>query len=138
MTDTAGHTPHFHAVVWIDHREARVFHFNPDDALRAIIHPDNPHQHLHHKSGSIGAGHAGVDKPYLQAVSTALADAGAILVVGPGTAKTEFVAYAKEHAPLVAQRILGTETVDHPSDGQIVAHARKYFRAADRMAPPAP
>jgi len=23
--------------------------------------------------------------------------------------------------------------VDHPSDGQLVAHARKYFNAADRM-----
>jgi stalled ribosome rescue protein Dom34 len=137
MTDTAGRATHFHAVVWMDHREARVFHFNPDDALRAIIHADRPNQHLHHKSGSIGAGHADVDKTYLHAVSQAVADAGAILVVGPGSAKTEFVAYAKDHTPQVAQRIVGTETVDHPSDGQIVAQARKYFRAADRWGPQA-
>jgi hypothetical protein len=27
------------------------------------------------------------------------------------------------------------ETVDHPSDGALVAYARKYFQAADRMNP---
>jgi hypothetical protein len=30
------------------------------------------------------------------------------------------------------------ETVDHPSDGQLVAFARKYFKAADRMLPQQP
>jgi hypothetical protein len=29
--------------------------------------------------------------------------------------------------------IVGVETVDHPSDGQLVAHARHYFNAEDRM-----
>jgi hypothetical protein len=31
--------------------------------------------------------------------------------------------------------IVGVETVDHPSDAQVVAYARKYFNAADRMQP---
>jgi hypothetical protein len=31
--------------------------------------------------------------------------------------------------------IVGVETVDHPSDGQLVAHARHYFKAEDRMLP---
>jgi hypothetical protein len=29
--------------------------------------------------------------------------------------------------------IAAVETVDHPSDAALVAYARKYFRAADRM-----
>jgi hypothetical protein len=29
--------------------------------------------------------------------------------------------------------ILGVESADHPSDGQIVAHARKYFEVRDHM-----
>ena len=33
---------HYHAVIWIDHREARVFHFNPTDVEKMILHPDNP------------------------------------------------------------------------------------------------
>jgi hypothetical protein len=31
--------------------------------------------------------------------------------------------------------IAGVETVDHPSDGSLVAYARKYFNAFDRMQP---
>jgi hypothetical protein len=31
--------------------------------------------------------------------------------------------------------IAGVETVDHPSDGQLVAFARHYFKAEDRMLP---
>ena len=34
---------------------------------------------------------------------------------------------------LAPERIIGVETVDHPSDGQMVAYARKYFLAADRL-----
>ena len=29
--------------------------------------------------------------------------------------------------------IAAVETVDHPSDGQLVAHARKYFKVEDKM-----
>jgi hypothetical protein len=31
--------------------------------------------------------------------------------------------------------IAGVETVDHPSDAQLVALARHYFKAEDRMLP---
>jgi hypothetical protein len=31
--------------------------------------------------------------------------------------------------------IVGVETVDHPSDAQLVAYARHYFKAEDRMLP---
>jgi hypothetical protein len=41
-------TEHNHAVLWIDHHEARVFHFNADDVERLLIRPDNPHVHIHH------------------------------------------------------------------------------------------
>jgi hypothetical protein len=52
---------HYHAVIWIDHREARVFHFNPTDVDKLILHPDNPTRHIHHKANSIGSGHASAD-----------------------------------------------------------------------------
>jgi hypothetical protein len=29
--------------------------------------------------------------------------------------------------------IIGVETVDHPTDAQLVAYARQYFKGADRM-----
>ena len=38
-------------------------------------------------------------------------------------------------AVYVFNKIIGVETVDHPSDEQLVVYARKYFVAADRMRP---
>ena len=38
-----------------------------------------------------------------------------------------------ENPQSTAEKVVGVETVDHPSDGQLVAYARKYFVAKDRM-----
>jgi hypothetical protein len=126
---------HFHAVVWIDHHEARIFHFSPSDADRLVLHPDNPNVHIHHKANSIGSGHAAEDQNFLDAVTKAIADAGAVLITGPANAKTELVKHISAHEPQLMKIITGIETVDHPSDGALVAHARKYFKVEDLMLP---
>ena len=129
---------HYHAVVWIDHREARVFHFSPTDIERLTLHPDHPTKHIHHKANSMGSGHAAVDHDFLQAVAESIADAGAVLITGPANAKTELVKHIQQRDARMMPAIVGVETVDHPSDGQLVAFARKYFKAADRMLPQQP
>jgi len=126
---------HFHAVVWIDHHEARVFHFSPSDAEKLVLHPDNPTRHIHHKANSIGSGHAAEDQNFLDAVAKSIADAGAVLITGPASAKTELVKHISKHEPQLMKIIVGIETVDHPSDGQLLAHARHYFNAEDLMLP---
>jgi stalled ribosome rescue protein Dom34 len=125
----------YHAVIWIDHREARVFHFSPTEVERLVLHPDNPTRHIHHKANSIGSGHAAADQEFLHAVTESVADAGLVLIAGPANAKTQLVEHISAHDPGVAKAIAGVETVDHPSDAQLVAHARKYLAAADRMRP---
>jgi stalled ribosome rescue protein Dom34 len=126
---------HFHAVVWIDHREARIFYFNPTDVDRLVLHPDHPTKQVHHKANSIGSGHTAADHEFLQAVAQAIADAGAILITGPANAKTDLVKHIQQHDPAIAKAIVGVETVDHPSDAQLVAHARAFLGAKDRMSP---
>jgi stalled ribosome rescue protein Dom34 len=128
-------THHYHAVIWIDHREARVFHFSPTDVERLVVHPEHPTKHIHHKANSIGSGHAAADHEYLQAVVQAVADAGAVLITGPANAKTELIKHIHQHDPKMMKIIAGVETVDHPSDGALVAYARKYFKTADLMQP---
>ena len=54
-------------------------------------------------------------------------------VAGPANAKTELIKHIRRHDPQLIERIAAVEVVDHPSDGAFVAHARRYFRAADRM-----
>jgi len=126
---------HFHAVIWIDHREARVFHFSPTDVERLVLHPDHPTKHIHHKANSIGSGHVAADNEFLHAVAESVADAGAVLIAGPANAKTELVKHIDQHDPKLMKIIAGVETVDHPSDAQLVAFARHYLKVTDRMQP---
>jgi hypothetical protein len=128
-------TEHYHAAIWIDHREARVFHFGLTDIETLVLHPDNPTRHIHHKANSIGSGHASTSPDYLRAVAESVSDAGAVLVTGPANAKTELVEFIRLHDPKLAKVIAGVETVDHPTDAQLVAYARKYLKVSDRMEP---
>jgi stalled ribosome rescue protein Dom34 len=123
----------YHAVVWIDHQQAKVFFFNAEASEMEVIHSTHPHQHLHHKANSGDSGHALVDNTFLKQVTQAITKAGALLITGPANAKVELVAYVKQHNPMLAERISAVETLDHPTDGQLVAHGRSFFKADDRM-----
>lgn len=126
---------HFHAVVWIDHAEAHVMHISPDDIEKSVVQPANPHQHLHNKRGAVGFGHAPEDQHYYHEVVEALRGAKEVLIVGPASAKLNLIKHIHAHDPAMSENVVGVETVDHPSDAQVVAYARKYFDAADRMLP---
>jgi len=124
---------HFHAVVWLDHSEAHVMHIAPDDVEKSVVHPAKPHQHLHSKSGAPGSGKAAEDKHYYHAVVEALKGAQEILVVGPAQAKLQLIKHMHAHDQAVADKVVGVESIDHPTDGQLVAYARKYFAVKDKM-----
>lgn len=126
---------HTHAVVWIDHSEAHIMQISPDDVENSLIKPANPHQHLHHKRGAVGFGRAPEDQHYYHEVVEALRGTKEILVVGPSNAKLNLIKHIYAHDHTLTDRVIGVETVDHPSDAQLVAYARKYFEAADRMLP---
>lgn len=127
---------HSHAVVWIDHHEARILHFNEGDVVCTHVRPHDQHVHLHHKANTVGSGRAPVDRDYYHRVATALGDNCLFLIVGPSTAKTELAASLT--APGVKDRLAGVQPMDHPTDGELVAHARKFFKSYTRMHPPAP
>lgn len=131
---------HYHAVVWIDHAEAHVMHISPDDVESSIVRPKNPHQQIHHKSGAdkggaVGSGRTAEDQQYYHEVVEALKGAQEILVVGPASAKLHLIKHINNHDKNVSDKVIAVETIDHPSDAQLVAYARKYFVAADRMRP---
>ena len=124
---------HYHAVVWIDHSEAHVMHVSPDDVEKSLIYPTQPHHKLHALAGKPGSGRAPEDADYYHRVAEALEGAQEILIVGPAQAKLQLVKHLQAHHHAMAGRVIGIETVDHPSDAQVVAYARKYFRAKDQM-----
>lgn len=125
-----------HVAVWIDHDGAKIYAIAREGtAAEWHVRPHDKPQHLHHKAGLGDSGKAKPDQHYFHAVADAVKDAGEILIVGPGTAKTELMSHLERHDPLVAKKVVGVEPMDHPTDGQLVAMARKIFTAADRIRP---
>ena len=68
------------------------------------------------------------DYAFLQVVAQSIADAGAVLVTGPANAKTEVGKHISQHNLALMKIIVGVATVDHASDGQLVAYARRSSR----------
>ena len=124
---------HYHAVVWLDHNEAHVMHISPDDVEKSVVHPANPPRHLQRKRGSVSGSRQPEDQHYYHDVVEAMKGATEILIVGPGHAKLELIKHVHAHDHELVDKVIGVETVDHPSDGQLVAHARQYFAAKDKM-----
>jgi len=123
----------YHAVVWIDHVQAHVIHFSPDEVEQFVVRPHHPHHKVHSSAGTLGDGRAPVDKDYFHRVAQALLCAEEILVVGPSQAKLHLLKHIHVYEAALVPKLIGLETVDHPTDAQLVAYARKYFRAKDRM-----
>jgi hypothetical protein len=126
---------HFHAVVSIDHAEATIFEFAETDVTEHRIKATDRQGNIHHKAGSVGSGHAHDSKSYLTAVVSALKPSHEILIVGHGTAKDELASFIRDHAPLLAPRIMGVKAMDQPTKGEILAFARKFFEAKDLTTP---
>ena len=126
---------HYHAIVWIDHREAKIFQFDATDADvdATTIHSSRPHEHIHHKANAGDSGHVPVDTAYLQQVARALQHAGVILVTGPAGTKKELVTYIEREYPALVSRIAAVQALDHPTDGELVKLAREFFVVDDRM-----
>ena len=122
-----------HAVVWLDHHEAHVLHFNADATANEHIRAHSKHNKLHTKSGIPGSGHSAEDQKYYHEVAHAVADALEILIVGPSSAKLALIKHMQKHDPAVADKVVGIESVDHPTDGQLLAYAKHYFIKVDQM-----
>ena len=121
-----------HAVVWLDQHEAKILFLHEDDAkfeeqhLKAgASHAHNHHRHDDHRHGP--------DKHFFDAIAKALEPAQEVLVAGPGQAKNAFKKHASEHFKGLDQRIVGVESLDHSTEGQLAALARKVFRKVDAM-----
>lgn len=135
---------HLHAIVWIDHRRARVMHMSPlppndpEEATAAellVVESRQPRRKVHLKFRQRGSGRLPIDHVFFDEVVSAIGETEEVMVVGPGVAKTEFVNDVTRRHPQVARRIVSVTTVDHPTDGQLLAFARQEFARIDAMRP---
>jgi hypothetical protein len=122
-----------HAAIWIDHKHAEVIKFNrTEDSEQTIRHRDAP-AHIHHKAGCMGSGHVYEDNSYLSSVVEGIRDAEQILIVGPSQVKWQLKAFINSREPEIAKRVAAVETLDHPTEPELLALARSFFARADRM-----
>ena len=118
-----------HTVIWIDHSQARIFDFDAESVHEIDVAA--PHRHVHSKAAVSGRREDA--SGYYHDVAAQLGTDHELLVTGPSDAKLGLIKHIHAHHPALVANIVGVETVDHPTDGQIVAYAKKYFRAADRL-----
>jgi stalled ribosome rescue protein Dom34 len=124
-----------HAVVWISHREAHVLDINPGTFDEVTVKTPQHVHHRHPKGESGAKEHPDDGKRFYEEVAKSLVGFDQILVVGPSSAKLELIRYVHKHDHPLEARIVGVETVDHPTDGQLAAYAKHYFKiAVGRMA----
>jgi hypothetical protein len=121
-----------HAVLWIDHRQARLFRLMPERVEKLKVHAD--HHHFHREQDSLGSRRER-GRIFFAAVSDALGACPEVLLLGPGNARAEFLSYLKEHRPAQLPHILGNQACDDEGDEALVEKGRRFFRAADRMLP---
>lgn len=115
----------FHAVVWMDHQEAHVLMFDREHVESQRIKSRSHHKHQ---------GKAGDAPVFFAEVARALSGTHEVLVTGPGKARNEFRDWCAGHAKPIASAIVESLPADHPTDNQLVALARQYFKKFDAMA----
>ena len=126
MTDT-------HAVVWLDHQHAKIICFSAEDSTLQEVRSENGTGRIHTKSGAPGSGHAADDHKFFDEIVHRVGAVPKVIVAGPGTAKNAFATYVQKRHHTFAERIAAVETLDHPTDGELLAHARSSFKAVDQL-----
>jgi len=86
----------------------------------------------------VGAGRAHLDRDFFDHIIDALRGVREWLLVGPSTAKDELLAHLEAHVPWLKAQLVGVEPMDHPTDGELLDHARRVFKSVDRMLPNSP
>lgn len=114
----------FHAVVWMDHNEAHVVMFDREHIEAQRIQSRSHHKH----QGKVGDAVA-----FYQDITQALHGTHEVLLTGPGLARNDFRTWCADHHPATSRLIVDSITSDHPSDAQLVAMARQYFKKLDVM-----
>ena len=115
-----------HYVIWLDSENAHIFKLAEAGIQRSNLKLKEFNHHTHNKKDHHGD--PGTDH-FFKELAVRLSDAEELLILGPGLAKNHFKTHLEtHHAAGLAKNIVGMENSDHPTDNQILATARKFFK----------
>ena len=112
--------PLSHAIAWIDHHHAQVLQF---DAEHVQVFKVKEHVRYTRQHGSAVRS----EHEFFAEVCDALPGIAAVLIAGSHAAQADFRHYIDKHRPALAPRIVGWETVNHPTEAELVKLARQFF-----------
>jgi stalled ribosome rescue protein Dom34 len=115
----------FHAVVWLDQSEAHVVMFDREHTEAQRIKSRSHHKHQG-KADDLGL--------FFTDIAQALSNTREVLLAGPGLVRNQFRDWCAKHHAAVADAVVDSVAADHPTDAQLVAMARQYFKKFDNMA----
>jgi hypothetical protein len=126
--------------LWIDHRKAVIVLLAGEEEETKLVR-SNVEKQIRRAAGSRSGGRfesqvvpsddrqqrvfTGHLNTYYNEVISCIRDAESILIFGPGEAKGELKKHLEQEG--LGGRIVGVETVDEMTDGQIAAKARQHF-----------
>lgn len=118
--------------VWIDRNVAKILRLpngpmqgwsgGPGDCL--VFHA---HRRDHHTHAFDHLDQEKVGRRLYDEVVQNLSPDNDLIILGPGMARFHFYNYLKEHHPLVGKRVVACEAIDHVTDGQVAARARRLI-----------
>jgi stalled ribosome rescue protein Dom34 len=119
-------------IVWMDYNEAKVYELAPQETkrrqMKLHVHKHSKHPHGKHEQHH----HPEADKWFHEVAESLKGDAKEVLLMGAGEAKKLFKTYLEhKHPHTLGKAVIGVETVDHPTEGQLLEKARQFFKQYD-------
>ena len=111
-------------VIWVDREHAKLFQFSQEKMERKNLQARHTDHHTHRQDSLDDKQH---EHSFFSDLSSQISEAAKVLILGPGVAKHHFQNYLIEHQPGLAKKVVGCETVDHPTDPEIAAYAKRFF-----------
>ncbi len=115
------------SILFIDGDHAKIFSLNPGKMETKDLKKSS--HHSHNQASESNHDH---EHKFFHEIASNLKNVKELLIVGPGLAKAKFKTHLETHHHHdLSKSVVGVETVDHPTDAQIAAIGRKFFKAYD-------
>jgi hypothetical protein len=123
-------------LVVIDHHRARLFSTEMQGAVPQVIRPYVPEEYFrqaHEDRDYFSGKEKAAPGSFFEPVAQALKSARKVLIFGTGTGTSsemeQFTGWLKKHHAQLAERIVGTLTIDenHLTEAQLLAKAREFY-----------
>ena len=118
-------------IIWLDSEKAQTFALTPTGIEKSHLKKSGVEHHTRDKNDKTTDSDL---QHFYRDLAAKLSGAKKLLIMGPGLGKTHFNSYLESHhSGGLAKAVIGVENSDHPTDNQILASARGFFKVYDHF-----